>query len=274
MISGKIYAVGLGWGTGEYGRMAEFEPVSGTWATLDPLPTRRAWGSATTYKNRCYTFGGGPVAGMEPSASVEVFNASQNKWTTMAPMPEARESHASVLFQGKIYVLSGGDTVFWVSNLYSPVRVYDPVANAWSTAADIPTPRRGLAAVALGEYIYTLGGTADPFGSGVTSNIVERYHPATGNWATMAPMPGGRLYPSAQSLGGKIYVTGGLTDDGSAANNTWIYNPQSNQWAVGADMSESRYGHATAVLDGQVYLLGGREFRESQPSTATALYTP
>jgi N-acetylneuraminic acid mutarotase len=57
------------------------------------------------------------------------------------------------------------------------VEEYDPVTNTWTTMANMPTPRFGLAAVAVNGKIYAIGGWAGSAGSYTDLAKVEEYTP-------------------------------------------------------------------------------------------------
>src|SRR5205807_857562 len=79
---------------------------------------------------------------------------------------------------------------------------YDPIANAWSTIAPMPSARDGAAAVSDGTYIYILGG-ADA--NNYVTNTLYRYDPATNSYTTLAPFNDPRTDHAAAYLNGKIY---------------------------------------------------------------------
>ena len=58
---------------------------------------------------------------------------------------------------------------------------------AWTTGPPLPTARDHLAGVSDGRYAYALGGRE--LSSDKNVNAVERFDPATGNWAAITPMP-------------------------------------------------------------------------------------
>ena len=52
---------------------------------------------------------------------------------------------------------------------------FDPAAGLWTTLPPMPTPRRSLAAAALGGCVYALGGWDE---DEAALGTVERYDPA------------------------------------------------------------------------------------------------
>ena len=133
---------------------------------------------------------------------------------------------------------------------------YDPVADAWLKMADLPcVPAHpefcpdslgddpiggGLgehAVVALGGYLYAIGGT-----NGTASlRTTLRYDPKVNRWAFMAPMSVGRCYVAAAVLRGKIYAVGGSATPAGpggpgggpgALSTVEVYSPETDRWGA------------------------------------------
>ena len=65
-------------------------------------------------------------------------------------------------------------------------------------------------------------------------------------------MPG-RLYGhAAAAMDGKVYVTGGYSQ-----NSVCVYDPQADAWTQLASMSTARWEHASAAVGGKLYVFGG-----------------
>ena len=94
---------------------------------------------------------------------------------------------------------------------------YNTVTHTWSAIKPLPSPVRTAATIAVGKYIYIVGGLATP--AAVGSNLVIRYNTGTDTYDTV-PSPdmivnayGGKLF----AMAGKIYLFGG-TVNGVAAS--------------------------------------------------------
>ena len=87
----------------------------------------------------------------------------------------------------------------------------------WSTRAQMPTPRNGLAVAAHEGLMYAIGGVSN---DGVTGKV-EVYDPATDAWTARRakPMPVG--FVSAAGAGGKIYVPGGVGAEQVDPETSW-----------------------------------------------------
>ncbi|MBI4503896.1 MAG: hypothetical protein HY691_00050 [Chloroflexi bacterium] len=65
------------------------------------------------------------------------------------------------MLRARVYVFGGEDS----RRTYADNAEDDPATDAWRAVAPLPTPRHGLAAVAVGDAIYALAGGPTPGGS-------------------------------------------------------------------------------------------------------------
>ena len=276
-VNGKLYAFGAGWGIDNtLDTVQEYDPVTDSWTYRANMPTARAWATASAVNGKCYVMGG--AAAFQPVVTtVEEYDPATDSWRARAPLPEKRQAASSVAVDGKIYVMGGGDTVsFSPGDVRSTVVIYDPATNQWSSGADMPTPRFGMAIEAIDGLIYTIGGSSPPDGLQI-SNIVERYDPATNQWETMANLPESVGWPSASIYNGTLYAMGGLVSfsgGGTTSASVHGYTPNSDQWVRQADMSEARWGLSSETLGAKIVAIGGRIFTESTALGLTEEYTP
>lgn len=79
----------------------------------------------------------------------------------------------------------------------------------------------------------------------------------TSAWTTLASMPTGRADFGIAALAGKIYVIGGINENGEPLGTVEVYNPANNDWTSKMSMLIPRSGFATAIYDGKIYVFGG-----------------
>ena len=84
-------------------------------------------------------------------------------------------------------------------------------------------------------------------------------------------MPRGLYTHAAAAMGGKIYVTGGHTQNGSV-NSVYVYDPQADAWTQLTSMDTARRSHASAAVGGKLYVFGGRD--ASGPLSTAEVYDP
>ena len=98
--------------------------------------------------------------------------------------------------------------------------MYEPLTNAWSAAAPLPTGRSGIGAAVLGGRIHVLGGEADH-----TFPENEAYDPSTQTWQSLAPLPTPRHGIGVVTFGNAIYVlAGGRTPGDSRSNVVEVFS--------------------------------------------------
>jgi hypothetical protein len=119
--------------------------------------------------------------------------------------------------------------------LQQPDRCYlTPVASplgSWRATSSISAPRSNLAAVALQDRIYALGGQGD----GGPLDLVKIYDPGTDEWVTSSPVPSRARCITAAALGGRIYAFGGGSEG------------HSHEWNPGLDLHHMTGYHLEAV---------------------------
>jgi N-acetylneuraminic acid mutarotase len=227
VINGVLFAVG---GSSfscncQLSTVEAYDPVSDTWSTKAPMPTVRDSPAVGVVNGILYAVGG-DVSGTWLS-TVEAYDPVSDTWSTKAAMPTARSYPAAGVVDGILYAV-GGSNPFGSPPLGSlpTLEVYDPVSNTWSTKAPMPTPRWYLAAGAVNEILYAVGGYQD-------LSTVEAYDPASDNWTRVAPMPTGRGGLKVGVVNGGLYAVGGYDyTAGHALSTNEAFTPSSPNVAL------------------------------------------
>src|SRR5712691_4872400 len=174
-----------------------------------------------------------------------LYNINTDSWSTGAPAPlpaRAEAAYGETTHGGFLYVIGGGNSGVALPNLER----YDPVLNAWTTLAPMPTARAGAAAAVIDDGIFVIGGrqsTSGPCSGGPYLQTVEKYDIDTDTWSAVAQLPNQRSDMAAVAHGGKIYVFGGCTGTASAPSVTDevdMYDPQTNTWTTLPSMMTAR----------------------------------
>jgi N-acetylneuraminic acid mutarotase len=148
------------------------------------------------------------------------------------------------------------------------VEVLDPRANRWIRKADMPTPRHGHCAVALGRRIIVIGGYTDRGPTGV----VEEYDTEQDRWVARAPVPTPRGFFAAGTVGGQVYAVAGRVRGQPPVER---YDPDADRWQrldlmPGGD--RNRFG--AVVVNGKIYLLGGEFQGDRTLPRSVMCFTP
>ncbi|MEO0077781.1 MAG: kelch repeat-containing protein, partial [candidate division WOR-3 bacterium] len=209
--------------------------------TACPYSCRRCGGASDgTY---FYILGGWD--GVNTRAYNYRYDPGSNSWSQRQNMTTA-VSNAGVCYSlqyNAIFVFGGlvqsGDSVTLVQR-------YDVTTNSWSSNATLPYQDYGIAAAALGEYVYVL------FGSGHPGRF-WRYHPQTNSWVELAQCTGATSHAALCVRSGLIYASGGWTQNSMFK----CYNPSTNVWQTLPSLPQARHGHGMDTLGTRIYVYGG-----------------
>jgi N-acetylneuraminic acid mutarotase len=141
--------------------------------------------------------------------------------------------------------------------------------NSWTTKADMPTKRSGMAVAVVNGVIYAIGGiSSDGY---ETKN--EAYDPFANSWTTKNPLPTGRVGLAAAAVDGVIYAIGGWSYSVLYENKNEAYDPVTNTWTTRQNMPTGRHALAAVAVDGVIYAIGGYS-STNQYETKNEAYNP
>jgi N-acetylneuraminic acid mutarotase len=139
----------------------------------------------------------------------------------------------------------------------------------WTKKADMPTPRWSLAASAVDDKIYAIGGWLR-----IPLATVEVYHPATDTWQKRANMPTARVRLSTSAVDGKIYAFGGITNGGITLSAVEAFDPATNSWEQRAEMPTPMGAMSTSAVNGKIYVIGGYDKLKRVAYSTVFAYDP
>lgn len=193
------------------------------------------------------------------------------RWETRAPVPEGR-TEASVATDGMAIFLIGGFGPSEERRAAAPrgMLAYDPVADAWSAAGEIPEGVNHAGFTALDGKLYIVGGFRE--WSFQPTGAVRIYDPASGEWREGAPLPTPRGALAVAVLDGRIHAIGGNAEgggdraphehgapqgDNSVATHE-VYDPAADAWTRLAPMPTPRNHLGAGAIGGKIHVVGGR----------------
>jgi len=190
-------------------------------------------------------------------------DVAEDSWVSKAPMPTARSNLGVAVVNGKIYAI-GGYNSSW--ELVGNNEMYDPSGDTWTTLAPMPTPRAQFGIAVFQNKIYVIGGVIgiapyfrdNALGISIMTGINEVYDPATNTWENKAHMPTERGVMQANTVDGKIYITGGFTQNSQFSNNTEAYDPSSDSWTTLAPMPIFQAEFSSAVVDSKIFFISDK----------------
>jgi N-acetylneuraminic acid mutarotase len=191
-----------------------FDPATGTWASLAPLPTARAWMGAAELEGRVYAVGGRGerMALGHASAAVEAYDPAAGRWKSCRDMHLPRVHPAVAAAAGEVYAVGGASRVLLGAGRTATSESYDPAADRWTRQPRLPRPRMQSAVAALHDRLYVAGGRED---DAPATADVRRLDPGAGAWVRFAPIPGPLRGPCAAAMDGVLYLVGGAGERGA-----------------------------------------------------------
>ena len=90
-------------------------------------------------------------------------------WRAVTPLPEARGGTGATAVTGRLVSVGGEAPSGTIGSVYA----YIPASKRWDRLPDLPTPRHGLAVVAVGNRVFVIGGGPKPglFVSGANESL-------------------------------------------------------------------------------------------------------
>jgi N-acetylneuraminic acid mutarotase len=185
---------------------------------------------------------------------------------------------AAVVRGGKIWVIGGqvhNDRPFPRSDFVATtaVDVFDPAAKTWSPGPPLPAdaPKNHLAVAVQDDVIYLLNGYVGPdtvTPSQTPTNVAYKLAAGASAWERLPDFPEMRgAGAAAQSIGGKLYVAGGGTDEMAALPDTFVFDPRASSWTKLTPIPTPRTHVASCAIGGKMLVFGG--FRGSDETLAT-----
>jgi N-acetylneuraminic acid mutarotase len=143
-----------------------------------------------------------------------------------------------------------------------------------------PTARTEVAAAAVGNNIYVVGGFSEPSLGNIKdlaiTPLVEEYDSATDRWTARAPLPEGLHHVGIGVVGNRVYVIGGfkqsLMSVWKPVATVYVYDPAHDTWTEASPMPTARGALAVAELGGNLYAIGGYDGDANTP--AVEVYDP
>lgn len=150
---------------------------------------------------------------------MEKFDAQSNSWKPATPLLagkycSVRISELCSLERGYLAAAVHGNCIYAVGGRDmrgTALKVMDRLdirTNRWDTLAPMPTSRQSLAAVSVGDHIYSIGGY-----DGIDwLDVVERFDVKAGRWENVSCTLRARGQLAAVVVGNCIYSIGGIGD--------------------------------------------------------------
>lgn len=265
-----VMVLGIGWGIAAAALFGDTY-----WFYMGQMPTVLTRHAVVTVGDDFYILGGQRTTTATPdrSSATYRYDTLTSQWEELAPMPAIPGSCVdgngyaateAAYVSGKIYLPSGyaGD-----NDSYCGVHMgYDITSNSWFTAAAAPWPEPlGWTEVVvyppLNGYFVVGGLTGAPLTATANpSAALYLYWPdqTGGFWIPEPSMAIARYGHTADFLGEKLCVAGGINVNHQALTQAECFDLNTNTWNAIPSMNLPRFNATSAVgPDGRWYVFGG-----------------
>ncbi|MHB1712898.1 MAG: Kelch repeat-containing protein, partial [Acidimicrobiales bacterium] len=209
--------------------------ASGSVATVQSLPVTGLAGSS-------------PPPGSAPALTARV----------VGRLPKARSDSSAVTIGSSAYVVGGYDGTTGDRSVLATT-----TGTSFRSVASLPVAVRYTAAGVLGGQILVFGGLGvGGANAGKPLTTIQQVDPATGTARVVGTLPEPLYGAAAATLGGVLYVAGGLTASTSsgvhAVTTVWTYDPTTHQLLAAGQLRVPVAHTGVAVLGSRMWLVGGR----------------
>ena len=196
-----------------------------------------------TFRDQLYTF--------KEFSKAEKYDCVFNGWSKSDLIDVSADSAIVTVVKGDMYAIEVNKPVG-----KSTIKRYDVERCTWQTVVESSQGcRNGSCVIAGGSYLYVLGGSA-PGNAGYVSKA-ERFSTGVNQWEEIADMRQGRFGAFGEATEGKIFVAGGLKQDGKVSKRCEMYNVSTNEWQYIGSLNHFRFYGSMVCLKGTLYVLGG-----------------
>lgn len=178
-----------------------FDFEKNIWEEKTKLPQAVGAGSAVTFQDKIYLFGGS--SGEKEVAKTFLYDPQNDKFEEKSAIPTPRDHLNAQVIDDKIYVAAG--RIDSLSNNTSVLEIYNPKDNTWEKGASLSTTHSSAAFGVIKGKLYIFGGEGK---FGIQSEV-EEYDPKTNTWQKLPPMVTPRHGLGSASFQDKIYLIGG-----------------------------------------------------------------
>ncbi|XP_032879865.1 kelch-like protein 41 [Amblyraja radiata] len=199
------------------------------------------------------------------------FDNIAGTWNGLPPLPSPRCLFGLGETENFLYVIGGKD----LQNEQSldSTLCYDMANLKWTQSKAFPLKIYGHFVISHNGLIYVIGGKTDDT---KCVNKLFVYNPKKSEWRELAAMSKGRAMFGAAVHQSKIWVVGGVTEEGLTAA-VEAYNIVNNKWETFPEFPQERSSINIIDMAGSLYAIGGfamieQENKEYAPSEFTDVW--
>ncbi len=284
-IGSQVYVVGGETSAGPSNVVIALDTINNTWTTKAQAHFSLFNSAAAGANGLLFTFGGQLPSGA--FNEILEYDPGLDVWHELGSLPTSLRNLAAVTTtfsngSSAIFLLGGID-----GNGLSTGSVYrySPGAAFVVPVGFMVGARDSFAAAEVNGKIYVFGGARTSSTGTVTvtacTDTSEVFDPATGRSQSITSLPTLLVNSAAASIGGKIYVTGGLAVqrdcqptpgffNGTLSSSVYVYDPTTDTWSTAPAMPTARQSLAAVAANGKILTLGG-DTAVNNPNSPTSV---
>jgi len=200
-----------------------------------------------------------PVTHVLAALLVDPF-VTRGVWTEGRASPTPKRVAESAVVGGKLYLFGGFEPMnaAQIAPVELRVSVYDPAADTWERAADMPLDVTHNNAVVIDGTVWIAGGYRGQQPGPTVANVL-RYDVASDAWSEGPPLPVPTAGGTLVLVGRTLHYIGGFLDRDSTVGNHWALAVDGGTtWEPRAPLPVPRGHLASAVVGDRVYAIGGQ----------------
>nr|GME15041.1 F-box/kelch-repeat protein At1g15670-like [Ipomoea batatas] len=183
-------------GQPSYG-VSMFDPVSGDWAWVDPIPKYRnglpMFCQIVSTEGKLVVMGGWDPENWDPVKDIFVYDFATRGWTRCSDMPSKRSFFAVGAADGRVFVAGGHDES---KNALSSAWVFDIRRNEWAELPRMAEERDECEGVVIGSEFWVVSGY-DTESQGRFKSSAESMELSSGEWKRVDDAWGANRCPRA-----------------------------------------------------------------------------
>jgi non-specific serine/threonine protein kinase len=255
-----------------------FDPATGTWTKLTPLPRADSDLGAAYVDGKLITFGGEDTLSVFSTA--RAYDLASKTWSTLPSLATARHGMAVAVTGNTIYSIDGaskpghdGSTPTLQSFTVPVSAPPAQAAGGWQLGRFSRFAVQQLPAAVLDGRIWLAGGLT---GAEQATNQTEHYDPTIHQWGPGPPLPFPVHHAMMVNYRDQLWLIGGFIPKGSnleAAASARVLILKNGRWVNGPALHHARAAGAAAVVGDKIVVVGGRTGGKSeQDVSATEVY--
>jgi Domain of unknown function (DUF4198)/Kelch motif len=240
------------------------------WDSLEIVP-RGAGLAMVSYGGKIYRIGGfearnkeGQKSDLHSVPDFSRFDPATGHWESLAPLPKGRSSHDAVVVGSRVIVgggweLRGNEPSVWDDTVLSAdLSAAHPT---WEEISKAPFHRRALAVGEAQNKVYVLGGMQEEGGPTTTTYVLDL---TTHKWSTGPKLPGEGL----EGFGGCAVTCGGQLFATTYAGKISRLSDDGQTWQEAGRLSRPRFFHRLLCPGGSsLVVVGGASMEEGKDSS-------